>query len=101
MVNQFSVLPGDKLHWKQTKKNRCVSGSPPINSERFVKEKNQPKLMSVFQSAGKILRKGREFIVWNKWLKIFKDIHKNLNERNNEAVPWKFLWYYFSSSLIQ
>ena len=49
-----------------------------------MKAKNQPKLMSVFQSAGKILRKGREFIVWNKWLKIFKDIHKNLNERNNE-----------------
>lgn len=24
------------------------------------------------------------FIVWNKWLKVFKDIHKNLNKSSNE-----------------
>ena len=59
--------------------------------------------MSVFQSVGKILRKGREFIVWNKWLKIFKDIHKNVNGRNNEkklfhgrnfcGITFPLLWY--------
>ena len=77
---------GNKTKQNKTKKNKqiSVSWSPPINSERCRKEKNQPKLMSVFQSVGKILRKGREFIVWNKWLKIFKDIHKNVNGRNNE-----------------
>lgn len=58
--------------------------------------------MIVFQSEEKYLRR-REFIVWDKWLKIFKDIHKNLNKRNNEKklfhgrkfldITFPLLWY--------
>lgn len=42
------------------------------------------QILMCFSVSGKTLRRGKEFIDWNKWLKIFKDTHKNLNKSDKE-----------------